>query len=166
MNEERPCVSKRNHVTSLDLLIEDLLEGWNGHAYDSRESLETLLKRFGQILITRVSWDFAKGATRGIEQMANLIQDPDYYETKQKRRKGEKRRQAEYQSDREREHYRRRFEPTPQEVAHDIADSLRSIEYHSKAISAAQVRLAELRALEAELPVPVDLSDCATETIS
>lgn len=162
---DKPCVTKRNHVTSLRFFVEEILDRYQPDRSFNRQEAHELLMRFGEMLVLHLTSDFAKAAERGISQMAQLIRDPDYYENRQRRKKRQAERQQEYQLKLEREALRRRYYPTRQEIALDLASHGRDLAWHLERVQYHQRRLDELRAAQAELP-PEDpeLSDCVNLT--
>lgn len=91
---ERPILSHRNHLNSLDDQIDlalarlDFTQPWTWTP-ETVDRFRSWVRSFGVRLIRLMAMDFEKGAERGVEQAANLLLDPAYYDTIKRRRKAE-----------------------------------------------------------------------------
>jgi hypothetical protein len=92
--------SHRLELTSLDEFLDRVMSGVSRRRVDleteaGRTTFRTWLRRQCAILIQQVRWDVVKGAERGIDQVLALVDDPDYYVTRQERRREGARRRRE-----------------------------------------------------------------------
>lgn len=155
---DKPIVTKRNHFTSLELFIEDALKDYGDTRTLTYSEMANLLMRFSDHLTHSLSQDFATAAKQGIEQAVRLIRDPEYFETAKRRRSREKERHEDYQAKQERESWRRRFEPTQEEIERGIADCERDIDWHSRRLNMANTRLLELKAIRQDVMPEFELT--------
>jgi hypothetical protein len=73
-----PIVSKRNHFTPADELVEDAV-GFLPDQY-KHENFRGWLTRYTETVIKSVASHFGLAAQRGIEQTANLLCDTEFYQ--------------------------------------------------------------------------------------
>lgn len=108
----KSIVSHRLNVTSIDLFLDDLMKRLPRDNYNLaddaiREHFRTTLQYALYDLLRNLAWDFAKAAERGIGQMAELMRDPNYYDTLQRRRESEAARRTREREDQLKENRRR-----------------------------------------------------------
>lgn len=148
--DEHPLVNHRWQLMSLEDTVDYALgDPWaeGGHpdfsSADGHARLKAALMRFGQDILSRLSFDLEKAASKGINQALALIQDPAYYETVKNRNRRSRARQKEWRerdkkndAAREKDLERReRCELTEIERLHEMAHVAIQIQYHEKELS-------------------------------
>ena len=98
-------------------------------------------------MIKSVASHFGVAASRGIEQAAELLCDPDFYETRRQRRAKWRRDQQEYQAKQEWDRIERLNCPTAEQIAEQIKWSERQVEYHQVEQAKHEKNLERLRAM-------------------
>jgi hypothetical protein len=106
------------------------------------------LLRYTESVIRHVALHFATAAERGIEQAANLLCDPTFYETRKKRRQNWKKSMEEQQAKQQWEKMERQLCPTAEQIAHDTTWCEKQLKYHEAQITIYKDNLARLRALD------------------
>lgn len=109
------------------------------------EGLREWLIPYTQHVIQRAMWDFTKGAQRGIEQMAQLIQDPDYYEKRKGRRKRGIESVKESQRRQESEQYMLTHHPTQEQLEQQIQRCEADIELWERLLRQAKAKMIDLQ---------------------
>ena len=79
-----PVVSKRNEFHSADELVENALPRLPDQF--QHPDFRKWLTAYTETTIKSVAMHFATAASRGIEQAAELLCDPEFYETRRQRR--------------------------------------------------------------------------------
>ena len=130
-----PIVSKRNHFTPADELVDSCIGGLPEEF--RRENFRGWLLRYTESVIMHVAMDLATGAQRGIDQAAKLLCDPTYYATKRERRKREHERWEAQKAAQDFDRMERRTCPT----AEQIRDEIRYVDGRLAQIPAEQQRL-------------------------
>lgn len=167
--EVKQAVTKRMHLTSLPEVVEEMMGQLPRRLMDCgddkvRETFRAWLTHLSETLTFQLAMDFQSAAKRGIEEAANLVQDPDYYETVKKRRRaareqGERWRQEAQEREAMRERHRR-GEYTQEERERMIAATKSSIDYHDKMLRAERDKLLSLESGKALLEdVQLDWGD-------
>jgi hypothetical protein len=139
-------VSKRNEFTPADEFVE------NAIPYLPKEfqhvNFRAWLLTYTEGVIKGVASHFGLAAERGIAQAAQLLCDPEFYETRRQRR-------AKWRKDMENQHQKAELErierkvcPTAEQVAHDIKWCEDQLSYHQSEVSKCVNRLEELRELK------------------
>jgi hypothetical protein len=107
-----PVVTKRNEFTSLQARVEDALYRFpeEGRVMTKAEMRRSLLT-FAEQITLDCMFAYQKGADKGIEQAAHLMNDPDYYETVKARRKRSAERQKEWDEQQRTERLERDHDP-------------------------------------------------------
>lgn len=141
----KPIVSKRNHFGPADELVEHGLISLPDEY--KHEKFRVWLTRYTERVIKQIASDFAVGAQRGIEQTANLLCDPEFYETRRKARANFRKQMQEQQAAQEWERIERKTCPTAEQIADEIRWREREIIEAHQAIARSEKRLTELRAM-------------------
>lgn len=98
-------------------------------------------------VVRSVAYDFAKGAERGIEQAAKLLNDPDYYLTLKERRRRAQERHDAYQAQQDQERLERRLAPTAAQIEDEMAQVERYISDYERDLERWRDRLKTLKAM-------------------
>jgi len=141
---EKPIVSKRNHFDGAAEITERLL--MNVPDELKHPNLARWLLHCVEWVICDVARDFAVGAQRGIEQTAELLRDPDFYEHRRESRKRLLKRFRDDQAKQTFEREQRKAFPTAEQIEQDIHYWENHLAYHSKEIEKAKTKLQELHA--------------------
>lgn len=139
-------VSKRNHFTPADEFVElemDFLPEQLKH-----ENIRPWLLRYTESVIKQVAWNFATAAEKGIHQAAELLCDPEYYETKKQRRKKDMERMKEQQAQQEWEQAERLHLPTKEQIEQQIKSVTNEIAYHRARLEEYENKLERLKNIE------------------
>ena len=138
-------VSKRNEFTPADEFVENVMPYLP--AQFQHENFRPWLLKYTETVIRGVSHHFGVAATRGIEQAAELLCDPEFYQTRKQRRAKEKQRMEEYQAKQNWEWIERRLCPTAEQIAHDIKWCEDQLSYHHTQAQHCEDRLSSLRSM-------------------
>src|SRR5271157_5524519 len=111
-------VSKRNHFRPADELVEDALPLLPDQF--KHPDFRKWLTRYTETVIKSVASHFGLAASRGIEQAAELLCDPDYYETRRQQRAKGRRDWQEQQARQEWERLERLNCPTAEQIEEQI----------------------------------------------
>jgi len=139
-------VSKRNHFTPADELVEDALPYLPDQF--KHPDFRPWLLRYTETVIKSVASHFGMAASRGIEQTAELLCDPDYYETRRQRRAKDRQTRKEQQAKEEWERLERLNCPTAEQIAAQIKWLEREVEYHQVALARHEASLEKLRTMD------------------
>jgi hypothetical protein len=124
----RPIVSKRNQFTPADELVAEHLPDLPDQF--KHPNFRAWLLRYTETVIKSVASHFGIAAQRGIEQAADLLCDPEFYETRKRRKdklRSELRRQ---EAEQKFERFQRIHCPTQEQIDDSIRWAQRQIEYH------------------------------------
>lgn len=138
-------VSKRNEFSPADELVENHLPYLPEQF--KHPDFRKWLTRYTEAVIKRVAHHFAVAAERGIEQAANLLCDPEFYETRRQRRAEWRRKMRENEAQAEWERLERLNCPTAEQIAEQIKWSERQVEYHRVELTKHEENLKRLRAM-------------------
>jgi hypothetical protein len=144
-----PVVGKRNHFSPLQELVDRVLDREETGVF-TRAELGRLLMNFACEVKDACREAYSVGAARGIEQVATLLEDPDYYATVKERRKRELQRQEEYQKQQVVERAERDHDPAYRE--RHIADIRRAIDSTKKDLAGLEAHLTEYLKFSAQPP--------------
>lgn len=147
----KPVVSQRNHFESADDLVEDSV--YRLPDQFKHPDFRAWLVRYTEATIRRVARSFIVGAERGIEQAAELMCDPDFYETKKKRRAENVKQNKERRAKEDWERIERTLTPTAEQIEDQIKWRLGQIAYYQGQVDANEVELAKLRKLAPHMRV-------------
>lgn len=139
-----PIVSKRNEFSPADEFVETHVQ--NLPDQFKHPDFRVWLLRYTETVIKGIASDFGIAASRGIEQAANLLCDPEFYETRRKRRAKRRRDMAESQAKQDWERIERDNCPTAEQIAEQVSWAERQIAYHQRQEIFYQQRLVELKA--------------------
>lgn len=134
-------VSKRNHFECARTLVE---RHWRHVPPDLREGLLT----YTESVIRDAADAFAVGAERGIQQTAELLCDPAYYETLKERRKRQRELWAKEQEQQQRARDEERLAPTAAQIEEEETQLNREVEYAERTIKRSRERLQYLSTLK------------------
>jgi hypothetical protein len=136
-------VSKRNEFHPADELVEDALP----HLADQfkHPDFRVWLVRYTETVIKSVASHFGIAAQRGIEQAADLLCDPGFYETRRKRRSEWNRKMKEDMAKQEWERAERQLCPTPEQIEDQIKWHERQLAYYQSEASKHEIKLQTLR---------------------
>lgn len=151
MGEPR-LVSRRNHFDSAAQLVDAGMM----HVPDELKhpNLAKWLLRFTEGVIRNVATAFATGAQKGIEQTAELLCDPDFYEHQREGRRKYLKQAREQQAHDEWERIQRKTCPTAQQLAEQIRWCDNQIVYHEQQMKKYREKLVELHGKQ---PMSIEL---------
>lgn len=138
-------VSKRNEFTPADEFVEDAM----GHlpAQFQHADFRPWLLRYTELVIKRVAYHFSTAADRGIQQAAELLCDPEFYETRKRRRLEQRRKWKEEEAKQEWERIERKHCPTAEQIDQQIKWATQQIEYHTEQLTKYEAALERLQEL-------------------
>jgi hypothetical protein len=147
----KPVVSKRNHFHSCAELVED---GMIGIPDDLKHpDLARWLLRYTERVVKKVARHFGLGAQNGIEQTANLLCDPDFYE---RRRETRRKLLKQFREEEARQEWeRKQFEscPTAEQIEQHLKWYDERLVYHHSEIK----RITEkIEALHSKTPMNIE----------
>jgi hypothetical protein len=138
-------VSKRNEFTPADEFVE------NNLPYLPQEfqhvNFRKWLLEYTERVIRGVAHHFGTAAERGIEQAANLLCDPDFYETKRQRRAKWRKDMKDQEAKQEFDRMERKLCPTAEQIAQDIKWAKQQLAYHEDGVEKCSATLAHLHSL-------------------
>ena len=140
-----PVVSKRNEFHSAEELADDAMFHLPEKCRD--EAHKTWMLLYTERIIKVVASHFAVGAERGARQVGDLLLDPEFYETRKRRRAQWKKAHQEHIAKTEAERLERRSCPTAEQIADEIARLEKSVTDYEQYIERANARLEQLRAM-------------------
>lgn len=140
-----PIVSQRNHFTPADELVDDAF--YRMPDQFKHPEFRAWLVRYTETVIKSVAGHFGMAAQRGIEQVADLLCDPTFYETKRRRRAAQKKQMDEQRAKDEWERNERLLAPTADQIQDQIKWYERNLSYHQAEALKSETNLARLRAL-------------------
>ena len=132
-------VSKQNHFTPADEFVEEAMPYLPEQF--KHISFRPWLLRYTEGVIKQVATHFGTAAERGIEQAAELLCDPNFYETRKKRRAEQRRNWKEQEAKQEWDRIERQHCPTAEQIAQQIKWSTDQIAYHSDQMEKHKVAL-------------------------
>src|SRR5208337_1522309 len=138
-------ISKRNEFSPADELVENHLP--HLPAQFKHPDFRKWLTRYTETVIKQVAHHFGVAAQRGIEQTANLLCDPEFYETRRQRRVAWRREMSEQQAKQEWERLERQMCPTAEQIAVQIQWSEQQVKYHQVELAKHEQNLERLRAM-------------------
>ena len=140
-----PAVSKRNHFDSAACLV----ERYANRAPASLRTPDVLrwLTTYTECVVRDVAHSFAVGAERGIKQTADLLCDPQFYETRKQRRERWRQQREEEEQRREAERLERRLSPTREQIEEDRPKLKKWIEEGEQHLADMKARLKQLEAM-------------------
>jgi hypothetical protein len=139
------AVSRRLHAHSVALFVEDRL-GYLPLPMRTEE-VQEFMRRLVRDAVRWMARDFVKGAERGIEQMAAMLEDPEYFVTLKERRRRVAESRAAYHEQQERERLERRLAPTALEIERERTSLERDIASTEKCLLQWRERLRYLNGL-------------------
>lgn len=136
-------VSKRNEFRPADELVEDALP----HLPDQfkHPDFRVWLLRYTEACIKSVASHFGIAAQRGIEQAAELLCDPDFYETRRQRRTERNKKMKEERAKQEWERIERTLAPTVEQIEESIKWNERQLAYYQGIVLKHEEALHKLR---------------------
>lgn len=143
MSKIQPIVSKRNEFTPADEFVENAMPMLP--AQFQHENFRGWLLRYTETVIQGVARHFGTAAERGIEQAANLLCDPEFYETRRKKRSEWNRKMREDQVKQDWERIERQMCPTAEQIEDQIKWGENQIFYHRGQIEKYKATLEKLR---------------------
>jgi len=141
-------VSKRNHFSPASEIAEFAFAELP-KALQTEEMRKFLLDYTEQV-IRRVAHAFSEGASRGAEQSAKLLIDPEYYVTVKQRRRSWKKQLQESQDRQEAERIEREQCPTQEQIIQEAARLEEYIQEETARVAWMQVRLAKLQTMKSK----------------
>lgn len=136
-------VSKRNQFTPAEEFVEDALPYFPEQLRNP--ALKGWLLRYTEGVIRGVADHFSVAASRGIEQAAQLLCDPEFYATARERRRKQRRLWAEQQAQQEWDRIEQRNCPTAEQIEKQILFSEQQLAYHREQLTAYEKNLDRLR---------------------
>jgi hypothetical protein len=140
-----PIVSKRNHFTPADELVENAV-GFLPDQY-KHENFRGWLTRYTETVIKSVASHFGLAAQRGIEQAANLLCDTEFYQVRRQQRAKWRQQMQEQEAAQKWDRMERQTCPTAEQIAEDIKWLERRVSDDQSEIARCEKRLAELRTM-------------------
>jgi hypothetical protein len=138
-------VSKRNEFTPANEFVENAIPYLPVQYKD--EKFRYWLLKYTETVIRGVAHHFGVAAERGIAQAAELLCDPEFYQTRRARR-SKQRQQMQDQVDKQKwDAMERRLCPTAEQIAHDIKWCENQLKYHESEAEKTKVALERLRAI-------------------
>jgi hypothetical protein len=138
-------VSKRNEFTPADEFVENAIPYLPEQF--QHEKFHYWLLKYTETVIKGVAHHFGVAAERGIEQAAELLCDPEFYQTRRARR-SKQRQQIQDQVDKQKwEAMERRLCPTAEQIQHDIKWCEGQLAYHESGVEKNKAALERLRAM-------------------
>jgi hypothetical protein len=141
-----PLVSNRNHFESVETMVEDAMMFLPPEL--KHPGMKQFLLRFGERLVRETADAFSIGATKGIEQTANLICDPNFAANRRRRRALSIQRQKESEVRQENERQERMQCPTQEQLAEQINFCEEQVQYHDKELNRYKSSLERLKAIK------------------
>ena len=137
-----PVVSKRNHFDGAEEIVE------RGMMYIPDElkhpNLRKWLLRYTESVIKNVAADFGTAASRGIEQAANLLCDPTFYEHTRRKRFASIKKAKEDRAQQDWERIQRKHCPTREQIEQELRRIEQDLKYHNQKIADHEKRRQEL----------------------
>ena len=140
-----PVVSKRNEFTPADELVENAIHFLPEQF--KHLNFRKWLTTYTETTIKSVAMHFGVAASRGIEQAATLLCDPEFYETRRKRRAQWRRQMEEQEAKQKWDRIERQNCPTAEQLQEQIKWSEGQVEYHRAELAKHQQSLERLRSL-------------------
>lgn len=138
-------VSKRNEFSPADELVETHLPYLPEQF--KHPDFRKWLTRYTEAVIKKVAHHFGVAAERGIEQAAELLCDPEFYETRRQKRANWRRQMADQTAKQEWERMERQMCPTAEQIAEQIKWSEEQVKYHQVELAKHETNLERLRAM-------------------
>lgn len=123
-------VSKRNQFTPADEFVEDAMPYLPEQF--KHDSFRAWLLRYTETVIKGVAYHFSTAADKGIQQAADLLCDPEFYETRKKRRAEQKRSWKEQEAKQEWERIEKQHCPTAEQITQQIKSCTGQVAYHTE----------------------------------
>lgn len=150
-NQPPTLVNHRWRLPSLGEILDRMLPEWAEGAHpdfsgpEGYAKMRCAFQRFGEHLLSSLSFELEKAAGKGIAQALELIRDPEYHKTVKRRSKKEiERQKADYaQQDRWRERWKR-CEFTQEERLREIGRITHELARHQTDIEKLKVRKAQV----------------------
>jgi len=136
-------VSKRNEFTCAEELVEDALP----HIPPGIPPRSWLLT-YTESVIRRLAHEFSVGAERGVLQTAELLCDPDFYETRKRRRTNQMKSWKQQQQMQEAEQRERLTCPTAEQLTQQIKNTKEQIDWHDKQLQGYRQQLERLEKMK------------------
>lgn len=138
-------VSKRNEFTPADELVEGAIP-YLPEQFQHANFRAWLLK-YTEDVIKSVAYHFGTAAERGIMQAAELLCDPEFYETRKKRRENQRKSWKEQQAKQEWDRIEQQQCPTAEQIAQQIKSCVNQMEYHTDQLERYKAALERLHAM-------------------
>ena len=136
-------VSKRNEFTPADEFVE------NSMPYLPKEyqhvNFRAWLLKYTEEVIKGVASHFGLAAERGIAQAAELLCDPEFYETRKQRRAKQRRQWEEEKTKQEWDRIEQTMCPTAEQIEKQIKWAEQNLAYHESQAEKSRQRLNTLR---------------------
>jgi hypothetical protein len=140
-----PIVSQRNHFRPADELVENAL--YRLPDQFKHPDFRPWLVQYTETVIKSVASHFGMAAQRGIEQAADLLCDPNFYEKRRQQRAASTQQMKEHRAKEEWERNERLLAPTAEQIENQIKSCERTLSYHQEQAAKSEADLARLRAL-------------------
>ena len=130
--------------------------GTGGHVFPALAVAELLsekgwsvswLLKYTETVIRGVAHHFGVAAERGISQAAELLCDPEFYQTRRARRSKQRQQMQDQVDKQEWEAMERRLCPTAEQIAHEIKWCENQLAYHQSDMEKTKAALERLRAI-------------------
>lgn len=141
----KAVVSQRNHFESADDLVENAI--YQLPDQFKHPDFRIWMVKYTERVVRSVASAFGTGAQRGIEQAAELMCDPNFYETKRKRRAENTKRMKEDRAKQDWERVERTLTPTAEQIEDQVKWRTSQISYHQSQINDHEKELGRLRTL-------------------
>ena len=138
-------VSKRNEFTPADEFVENAIPYLPVQYKD--EKFRYWLLNYTETVIRGVAHHFGVAAERGIAQAAELLCDPEFYQTRKEKRKRWRQQMEEQQAKQKWDNMERRLCPTAEQIQHDIKWCEQQLAYHEDGVEKNKAALERLRGM-------------------
>ena len=138
-------VSKRNEFTPADEFVENALSSLPGQY--QHDNFRAWLLHYTEGVIRLVAHHFGTAAERGIAQAAELLCDPEFYQTRKDKRKRWRQQMEEQQAKQKWDNMERRLCPTAEQIQHDIKLCEGQLAYHEDGVEKNRAALERLRGM-------------------
>jgi hypothetical protein len=153
----KPVVSKRNHFQPCAELVDDALMRIPDEL--KHPGLEKWLIHYTETVVMNIASHFGLGAQRGIEQTAQLLCDPDFYEQRRRTRRKQMKEFRDEMARQEWEREQKRNCPTAEQITEQLRWCDSQLVYHET-----QARNYREKILALHAKVPMDIEKRASRT--
>lgn len=147
----KPVVNKRNHFDAAAEHVDRAMDSLPNEY--KHPNFRKWCQSYTERVVREVAMSFATAAASGIQQAANLICNPDFYETRKRTNERQTKKWKEEHARQQWEHVQRRECPTAEQIAQEVKNLNGRITYCQGEIAEATKRLGELQAIVPSKPL-------------